>query len=78
MELRIARKIASLTQHELAERVGVTDSFISLIESGKRDIRSVGYQTVVRIAHALGVEPQELFPVTDEVLGPAEEEGVRR
>jgi transcriptional regulator with XRE-family HTH domain len=66
MNLRLARKIASLTQQELAERAGVTDSFISLIESGKRDIRSVGYETVVRIARALGVEPDELFPVDDE------------
>ena len=65
MELRIARKIARLTQSELAERAGVTDSFISLIESGKRDIRSAGYETVVRIARALGVEPEELFPVPD-------------
>jgi transcriptional regulator with XRE-family HTH domain len=66
MDLRLARKIASLTQQELAERAGVTDSFISLIESGKRDIRSVGYETVVRIARALGVEPDELFPVPNE------------
>jgi transcriptional regulator with XRE-family HTH domain len=64
MELRTARKIARLTQHELAERAGVTDSFISLLESGKRDIDTVGYRTVVRIARALGVEPNELFPVT--------------
>jgi len=64
MELRIARKIAALTQQELAQRAGVTDSFISLLESGKRDIRTASYETVVRIAHALGVEPAELWPVT--------------
>lgn len=75
MDLRVARKIASLTQQELAERVGVTDSFISLIESGKRDIRAVGYETVVRIAHALGVEPEDLWPV-DPLPDP--ESGVRR
>jgi XRE family transcriptional regulator, fatty acid utilization regulator len=63
MDLRIARKIAGLTQQELAERAGVTDSFISLIEHGKRDIRTAGYETVVRLARALGVEPEELWPV---------------
>jgi transcriptional regulator with XRE-family HTH domain len=63
MELRTARKIAGLTQHELASRAGVDHSLISLLESGKRDIHAVAYQTVVRIARALGVEPDELFPV---------------
>jgi len=64
MDLRIARKIASLTQQQLAQRAGVTNSFISLIENGHRDIRTVGYETVVRLARALGVEPDELFPVS--------------
>lgn len=62
MELRTARKIAGLTQHELGLRAGIDDSLISLLESGKRDIHTVAYQTVVRIARALGVEPDELFP----------------
>jgi transcriptional regulator with XRE-family HTH domain len=65
MELKLARKLARLTQKELADLAGVDDSFISMIESGKRDIRAVSYATVVRIARALGVEPHELFPVPD-------------
>jgi transcriptional regulator with XRE-family HTH domain len=63
MELRTARRIAKLTQLELATRAGVDDSFISLLESGKRDIRTTDYATVVRIARALNVTPDELFPV---------------
>jgi transcriptional regulator with XRE-family HTH domain len=63
MDLRIARKIAGLTQQELADRAGVDPSLISLLESGKREIKTVAYQTVVRLARALGVEPEELFPV---------------
>ena len=66
MELRTARRIARLTQLELAERAGVDDSFISLLESGKRDIRTVAYETVVRIARALNVTPNELFPMADD------------
>ncbi len=64
MELRTARRIAQLTQLELATRAGVDDSFISLLENGKRDIRTTDYETVVRIARALNVTPDELFPVT--------------
>lgn len=63
MLLKLARKVAGLTQAELAKEAGVTNSFISLLESGKRDIRSVGYETVARIADALNVSPQDLFPL---------------
>ena len=63
MELRTARRIANLTQLELATRAGVDDSFISLLESGKRAIQTTDYATVVRIARALNVTPDELFPV---------------
>ncbi len=63
MELKTARRIARLTQLELATKAGVDDSLISLVENGKRDIRNISYSTVVRIARALNVEPEELFPV---------------
>jgi transcriptional regulator with XRE-family HTH domain len=63
MELRTARRIAKLTQLELANLAGVDDSLISLIESGKRDIQKVDYAVVVRIARALNVTTDELFPV---------------
>ena len=66
MQLKTARKLAGLTQQELATRAGVDDTFISVVENGKRDIHAVGYATVVRLARALGVEPEELFPVPDE------------
>ena len=63
MELKIARKLARLTQKQLADLAGVDDSTISVIETGKRDIRSMSYASVVRIALALGVEPADLWPV---------------
>jgi len=65
MQLRTARKIAGITQQDLAERAGVTNAFISLLESGKRDIRNTDYATVVRIARALNVTADELFPVDE-------------
>lgn len=61
--LRAARRAARLSQKQLAARVGVDHSFISLIESGERPIRSVGYRTVVRIALALNNKAEDLFPV---------------
>jgi transcriptional regulator with XRE-family HTH domain len=70
MELRIARQIARLTQQELADRAGVNISFISLLERGKRDFRNVGYETVIRIASALGVDPELLFPVDQKTARP--------
>ena len=74
MDLRVARRIAGLTQEQLAKRAGVDNSFISLIESGKRDIHTAGYQTVVRIARALGVEPEDLWPVEPIPVPPADRE----
>lgn len=63
MELKTARTLAKLTQKELATRAGVDDSTISVVESGRRDIRSMSYESVVRIAQVLGVEAGELWPV---------------
>lgn len=64
MELKIARKIAGLTQQQLAKQAGVTNSFISLIEAGKRDLAEVNYSTVVRLAEALHLAPDELLRLT--------------
>jgi transcriptional regulator with XRE-family HTH domain len=63
MNLKVARQIARLTQRELAERAGVDDSLISRLERGQRP--QVSYESAVRIARALNVDPKELFPVPD-------------
>lgn len=77
MELQIARQIAGITQQQLAERAGVTDSFISQLESGKRDILNVAYGTVVRIARdGIGVAPDKLFPVPPAAAVAADEDAV--
>jgi len=61
--LRTARLAARLTQYELAQRVGVTEGMICRLESARRQYPS--YITMVRIARALNVEPEALFPVPD-------------
>lgn len=53
--LRLSR---NLTQAELAEKVGITDSFMSFIETGKK---WGSFQTLADIATALDVEPYELL-----------------
>jgi len=64
--LRTIRRAAGLTQLQLARRARVDHSLISLLESGKRDLASVGYATAVRLAAALHVTPDELIPVAIE------------
>jgi transcriptional regulator with XRE-family HTH domain len=64
MELRLARKIARLTQAELGRRAGVDPTIISRLEAGKRE--SASYETIVKLARALNVSAEDLFPVPDD------------
>lgn len=61
MNLRTARRLADVTQAELAQKAGVDQTTISDIERGRN--RNPSWQTVKRIATALGVDPEEIFPV---------------
>jgi transcriptional regulator with XRE-family HTH domain len=54
--LKLARKNAGLSQSQLAEKVGIGQSSISHIESGK----SIGSTFTARIAEACGVSPEWL------------------
>jgi transcriptional regulator with XRE-family HTH domain len=53
-----ARKAAGLSQHELAKRLGRSQSFIAKIEVGERRVDVVEF---VEIARAVGHEPAELL-----------------
>jgi transcriptional regulator with XRE-family HTH domain len=87
MELKIARRIARLSQQQLATRAGIDISTISRLESGERDVYGMSYRSVVHLAQALGVDPTELFPVDpllpvlprliDEAVAPAEDPDAR-
>jgi transcriptional regulator with XRE-family HTH domain len=55
--IRDRRRAAGLTQGDLAERLGLSIAYVSLIERGGRN---PPYTTVVEIAHALGVSPREM------------------
>ncbi len=62
--LKTARKAANLTQVELSQRSGVDQSTISRLERDE-DHGGLNYDTAVRLALALGVEPRDLFPDPD-------------
>ena len=61
MELKKYRRIAGLTQEQLAARAGVDATLISRFERGDR--RRLSYDNIVRLARALNLEPEELVPV---------------
>jgi transcriptional regulator with XRE-family HTH domain len=56
--IRKARRRLNLTQHQLAERIGVSNPFIGHLESSKRRPSD---QTLRRLADVLGLEYAELF-----------------
>jgi transcriptional regulator with XRE-family HTH domain len=62
MELKKYRKIAGLTQEQLARKSGVHATIISRLERGIRP--SASYASIVRLARALNLEPEELLAVT--------------
>lgn len=64
LKIKQKRKSLSLTQLELAERVGLTESSISRYESGK--IATMPTSTVNKICAVLNIKPSELLGLTPE------------
>jgi len=60
MELKTARKIRGWTQQELADQAGVDIAVVNRVEGG---IRRPGYEACIRLARALNLEPEDLFPL---------------
>lgn len=57
-KLRRLRRLAALSQQELAQRAGTTQETISRLERGHHDARG---STLRRLAEVLGVEPKQLM-----------------
>lgn len=68
------RTRAGLSQRELAERVGVTPSMISLVEKGER---GMSLELLQRLASTLSLSPEERLQAAGlaEVAGPDAEAG---
>ena len=64
LKIKQKRKSLSLTQLELAEKVGLTESSISRYESGK--IATMPTSTINKICKVLNIEPAELLGLTPE------------
>jgi transcriptional regulator with XRE-family HTH domain len=64
LKIKQKRKSLSLTQLELAEKVGLTESSISRYESGK--IATMPTSTVNKICKVLNIKPSELLGLTPE------------
>ena len=74
--IRKLRSQAGLTQAQLAERVDISDEFLSRMERG---LKSPSLETAERIADALGITMSELFDFDVPTPGEREEllEGLR-
>ena len=68
MTLRDARKRLGLTQEQLATISGVGQTTISQLETGGAD--RPAWDVVGRLSAALGVEPEEIWPLSMAVAGP--------
>ena len=61
--LRELRKQAGLTQKELGSRANANDTYISQVETGRRDIR---WSTVTRLLMALDVTVADLATAVEQ------------
>jgi len=59
--LRQLRRERDLTQEELAKLVGLTDRTISTFETVPGTLKSTKYETISKIAKALGVSVDDIF-----------------
>lgn len=56
-KITVQRAVIKMNQAELARRVGVAQSYISMIENGERPLTD---ELLKKIAAALGCKPEEL------------------
>lgn len=55
------RKEYGLTQEELGKKIGKSKAYIAELESGKRDIKGVAAQTLVKLAEELGTQAEYII-----------------
>lgn len=60
-KLRALRMEKGMTQAQLAKSAGLSNGAIGNYESGKR--KNISYNSIFRIADALGVKPSEIIPI---------------
>lgn len=60
-KIAMLRKSKMLTQLELAEMVGTTFRWVQKLESGETDMRNITLDKAIKLARALGIEPEDLL-----------------
>lgn len=65
--LRELRKKEKMTQEQLGNLIGKPKTYISDLESGKRDIQSIAAKTLLSIADILHTTPENLINPTGEI-----------
>lgn len=65
MSLKLARKIAGLSQTTLAKRSGVDPGLLSRLEHGERSLRQTMFPTVAALAAVLNLTPHELVDLVE-------------
>ena len=58
--LRTLRRERGMTQEQLAKSAGLSKGAIGNYEAGKR--KNISYNSIFRIADALGVKPSDIIP----------------
>lgn len=61
MDIKIARLSAGLTQQELADKIGVKQSWVGKLEAGEIKISNITARKLLDLAAALGLDPRELL-----------------
>jgi transcriptional regulator with XRE-family HTH domain len=62
-EVKKAREAANMAQYELAEKVGVSFSYVSMLERGERE---PSFPVICAVAAALKAKPARLLFAPDE------------
>lgn len=58
--LQALRKKRGFSQRQLAQKSGLSQTYLSLLESGARDVRDLRRPSAIALATALGVSFDEL------------------
>ena len=61
MLLKSLREASGLSQEELAEKVGVSRSYISQLENSRKYKKEVSISVIIKLSYAFGICPFYLF-----------------
>lgn len=59
--LRLLRERNGLTRSDVAEAVGISSSYYSMLEYGTKDVGKLPLEKAIRLSEILGCRPEELL-----------------